>query len=511
MSRDSVNPDDRTQIGPPEDDSSTGPSSPTGTAGSASTASPDAPTQIGEAVGADVTATDGAPPPDATRNLTGHLLLNRYRIGEPVGTGGFGTVYRAIDELKQQAGEPAEIAIKVISAVGLGDRLPLLVQEVTRSHQVTHPNILRVYDIHVDGAFAFITMEILHGRSLSEHLDAAGRRPDGSPGPLPIEDVDRIARAVCEALDHCHENQLVHADIKPGNIFVCSDGTVKVLDLGIAQVIGGRGRYAGYSRSYASPQQMSGELADPRDDVFALGCVLYKCLTSQPAFAGRTSLEASSEGCTVDTQHLPARYRRAVQGALELRRESRTASPGEVWRSIDPAARRRRALMIAAGVAVLLGIGGALWIGRTAGQEDIAVSEAAQAESERLYDEALDLGPRDPGLAREKLVQAIIANPYNEDAGESFVELAGAVTPASAAQFSLAWADLAIVLAEAPNLEPVLDFAHERIDAILSRDYAGYRRSRVLSELRAPLCVLRSVGHRSSELEELRAALNIGC
>ena len=104
-----------------------------------------------------------APPPRSARmdldSLTGERLLGRYLIGEKLGSGGFGSVYGAIDELKQSGGEAGEIAIKIIDSKKIGNLMNALVQEVSRSHQVSHPNIVRVYDIHSDGGLAFITME----------------------------------------------------------------------------------------------------------------------------------------------------------------------------------------------------------------------------------------------------------------------------------------------------------------------------------------------------------------
>ncbi|MFP6655638.1 MAG: protein kinase, partial [Myxococcota bacterium] len=169
-------------------------------------------------------STDRDQPLDESQ-MTGQRLLDRYLFGEKLGTGGFGSVYRATDELKASGGEAAEIAIKIIHSEKIGSLMNALVQEVSRSHQVSHPNIVRVYDIHSDKGLAFITMELLEGQTLADRLAAAGFANKDRRNRLPVEETDRLARDLCNALAHCHEQEIVHADIKPANIFVTSNGT----------------------------------------------------------------------------------------------------------------------------------------------------------------------------------------------------------------------------------------------------------------------------------------------
>ena len=470
----------------------------------------DVATQYSDAPAASETTTAQSPPL-ATDHLTGQRLLDRYVMGEKIGSGGFGAVYRATDDLKRSSGEDSDIAIKIMDAKKLGDRLDVLIQEVSRSHRVTHPNILRVYDIHVDQGLAFITMELLEGKVLADRLTEAPIDGQTDKTLLPIDEVDRITSQVCAALDHCHEHQLVHADIKPDNIFLCSDGKVKILDLGIAQIVGVRGSIAGYTRLYASPQQMSGELADPKDDIFSVGCMLYLCLTGELAFGGRSSQEALDDDFAVDLAKLPRRYRRALSSALDYSRESRIESAGALWKRVDPAIRRRNAVVAGLAVVSIAGFIAANLIGQSAGLDAIAVSPADRAAADSLYQQGMNAKASDASTARTALVAAIKMNPYHDDAAEAFVKIAAAADYRDAAAFSQIWEDFAIAIEAAPTSEPLLELARSETDRVLSQDPSGLPRSRVLSEFRAPLCVLPKAGYRGEELDTMRSNLSIRC
>jgi len=455
--------------------------------------------------------TAGGSPLLATDQLTGQRLLDRYVMGEKIGSGGFGAVYRATDDLKRSTGEASDIAIKIMDAKKLGDRLDVLIQEVSRSHLVTHPNILRVYDIHVDQGFAFITMELLNGQVLADRLNEKTTDIPSDRTQLPLEEVDRITSQVCAALDHCHEHQLVHADIKPDNIFLCSDGTVKVLDLGIAQLVGVRGNIAGFTRLYASPQQMSGDLADPKDDIFSVGCMLYLCLTGELPFEGRSSQEALDDEFEVDIAKLPRRYRRALSSALDYSRESRIESAAVLWKRVNPAIRRRNAVFAGLAVLSIAGFISANLLGQSAGLDAIAVSPADRASADELYQQGMSVRASDTSTARAAFVEAIQLNPYHDDAAEALVAIASAANYLDPTAFSLIWEDFASAIVAAPTSEPLLGLVRSETDRILSRDPSGLRRSRVLSEFRAPLCVLPKAGYRSEELENMRASLKIRC
>lgn len=441
-------------------------------------------------------------------DLEGQRLLGRYRIGARIGAGGFGAVYRATDELKRSAGGNAEIAIKVIDTERLGDRVDVLVQEVNNSHKVTHPNILRVFDIHIDGGLAFITMELLEGDTLKNHLakqSAEATAPH--PMALPVDEVDQIAEQVCEALAYCHDQGLVHADIKPENIFLCDDGSVKVLDLGISQVIGTPSSIRGYSTLYGSPQQMAGEAPDPTDDIFALGCVLFECLAGASPLSdgsGRRSLSAIEKR---DLSRLPRRYRRAVDRALKLGREEREASARRLWHRISPAVRRRRIAVVSMALAVIAGMAVATQLG----PKQIPISAADQAAAEDLYQHGLDLAERNPGAAGTAWVQAIRTNPYHEAAAQRIARRVLETPFTDPQDYMRVWEDYAQAIEAAPRSQPLIDAGHELVDQTLALDAAHMPRSTVKSRFTSPLCVLPSLDYRADELERMRALLSLRC
>jgi serine/threonine protein kinase len=449
--------------------------------------------------------------PADENQMTGRRLLGRYLFGEKLGAGGFGSVYRATDELKESGGEAAEIAIKIIHAEKIGQFMNALVQEVSRSHQVSHPNIVRVYDIHSDEGLAFITMELLEGQTLADRLTAAGLANEDRRNRLPVEETDRLAHDLCNALSHCHEQDIVHADIKPANIFVSSNGTVKLLDLGISQIKGSQGKLRGFSANYSSPQQMSGEPADPKDDLFAFGCVLFECLTGDRPFGGETSLAALRSEKPLQTSSLPRRYRRALARTLQLTRDKRTSTANQLWKSINPAVPRRNlAIAVAAAITLFAFIASNL-VGQSTGKDAIAVSGESKKAAQAAYLRAIEIAQADPSKSRGELVAAVRANPYHEQAARV---LAGIVEQAAfdyPQRYSMIWADFGTAFAAAPTSKSLQAVAQDRADFILEQDLQPLSRSELLSEYQAPVCVLVETGYRAEELERLRTEFSIRC
>lgn len=193
-----------------------------------------------------------------------------------------GVVYRARDPLIER-----DVAIKTVP-LGLGvdpsrraSYLSRLRREALAAGRLSHPNIVVIYDVGEEGESFYLAMEFLRGQSLDKVL-RSGRRFS------PAEAAD-ILSPVAEALDHAHSKQVIHRDVKPSNLFLTEDGTVKVTDFGIAKLpltsLTGEGRIVG-SPSYMSPEQVRGEPVDSRSDVFSLGVVLYIVLTGKKPFGG---------------------------------------------------------------------------------------------------------------------------------------------------------------------------------------------------------------------------------
>ena len=218
--------------------------------------------------------------------------LGPYTVAETIGAGGMGEVYRATDtNLKR------EVAIKVLPAPVANDpdRLARFRREAEVLAALNHPNIAQIYGLEeFDGTMALV-MELVEGPTLADRIAA---------GPLPASEAMAIAYQIIDALEAAHERRIVHRDLKPANIKVRPDGSVKVLDFGIAKALETPSPLSGPqapslttpamtqagillgTAAYMSPEQARGKAVDRRTDIWAFGCLLYEMLTGQPAFGG---------------------------------------------------------------------------------------------------------------------------------------------------------------------------------------------------------------------------------
>jgi len=208
------------------------------------------------------------------------LTIGRYQILKIIGQGAMGTVCLGRDPLIQRT-----VAIKTLR-YGDGDDVALskvrFFREAEAAGSLSHPNIVTIYDVGEDRGTAYIAMEYLDGCDLSKYC--------AKENLLPYPEVVRIAKDVALALDYAHERGVVHRDIKPANIQISSAGHVTVTDFGIARVVVDlSGTQAGTivgTPNYMSPEQVNGEKADGRADLFSLGVVLYELLTGYKPFQG---------------------------------------------------------------------------------------------------------------------------------------------------------------------------------------------------------------------------------
>ena len=211
----------------------------------------------------------------------GVLLAGRYRVLRRLGAGGMATVFLAEDERLGR-----EVAIKRLHTDAPEASLRRFEQEARLGAGLNHPNLVAIYDTIAAQEGALIVMEYVEGRSLAE---LAGGKPMKPSRVLPI------LHCVADALDHAHAQGVVHRDVKPGNVIVGEDGTVKLADLGIARAIGAsqitsEGSVVG-TLPYMSPERLEGPGAGgPESDVYALAAVAYELLS------GRPPSEASSTG-----------------------------------------------------------------------------------------------------------------------------------------------------------------------------------------------------------------------
>jgi serine/threonine protein kinase/WD40 repeat protein len=222
--------------------------------------------------------------------------LGPFEIISPLGAGGMGEVYRARDAALRR-----DVAIKVLPAYWSRDpdRLRRFALEAQAAAALNHPNIVSIFHVGEHDGAPYIVTELLQGESLSERL---------SRGPMRLAEVLDLATGIAQGLAAAHAAGIVHRDLKPGNVFLTKDGRVKILDFGLAKVAQPQSR-AGIdgetvtfreetspgqvlgTLGYMSPEQVRGEPADARSDIFALGLILYEMLTGKRAFRKQTSAE----------------------------------------------------------------------------------------------------------------------------------------------------------------------------------------------------------------------------
>jgi serine/threonine protein kinase len=217
-------------------------------------------------------------------SMTTITKAGRYEIVGELGRGAMGVVYKATDPVIGRA-----VAVKTIrlSEEGTGLTRPELLTrfqtEARAAGLLTHPNIVVVYDAGEEDGLYYITMELVEGKSLQAHLDG------GHAFPLPR--VMRIMEQICSALQFAHERNVVHRDVKPANIMLTGDDTVKVTDFGTAKILQfGTVQQTAHvmgTPSYMSPEQVKGRAVDGRSDIFALGVMLYEMLTGEKPFPGQ--------------------------------------------------------------------------------------------------------------------------------------------------------------------------------------------------------------------------------
>jgi Tol biopolymer transport system component len=270
--------------------------------------------------------------------------LGSYRIEAKIGSGGMGIVYRATDPRLGR-----KVAIKVLpsSAVANADRERRLIQEARAASALNHPNIVTIYEIdrcEQDGqSTSFIAMEFVPGSTLAQLIGGKGLR---------LRDALKYAAQIADALSAAHAAGIIHRDLKPSNVMVTPQGTVKILDFGLAKlntvtepdayadtVVGAvgppteEGMVLG-TVAYVSPEQAEGRSLDARSDIFSFGSVLYEMITGRQAFPGTSKLSSLSSVLTRDPQPvsqsipgIPSELDRLIQRCLKK-------DPARRWQSM---------------------------------------------------------------------------------------------------------------------------------------------------------------------------------
>jgi eukaryotic-like serine/threonine-protein kinase len=263
------------------------------------------------------------------------VLGDRYQVEARIGAGGMAEVYRGFDPVLSRT-----VAIKVLLPQFARDAsfVGRFRREAQAAARLNHPNIVGVYDTGQDDGTQFIVMEFVEGRTLGEFL-ATGRRP------TPVQSAE-IAQKICSALAAAHAQGVIHRDIKPGNVMVTRDGTVKVMDFGIARVLGPEtapqtSAVLG-TASYLSPEQAQGSPVDARTDIYSLGAVLYEMLAGRPPFTGDSPVavaykQVNERPATPSSLNadVPARLDAVVMKALSKNPANRYQSAEEFSEDLD--------------------------------------------------------------------------------------------------------------------------------------------------------------------------------
>ncbi|MDQ0314305.1 serine/threonine-protein kinase [Amorphus orientalis] len=291
--------------------------------------------------GASTAAPSASPQTKGGRARVGSLLKERFVLDREIGGGAMGRVYAAVDRRRLEAGDGRPyVAIKVLDRqFGQDSRaFRTLEAEARKAQALAHPNIVHVYDFDRDGPDAFIVMELLRGRPLDEELDRRGR-------PIPLEETLAMLAGAFTGLGFAHERDVLHCDIKPSNIFLCADGTTKLVDFGIASAstlpVFDVDELASFTGRYAAPEVIEHQIRTPAADVYSMACVVYEMLSGAPPFGDRTSVDARELGKKpANLNSLDRRQMSTLRDALAFDMDQRIASVAEFRSRLEDTGRR---------------------------------------------------------------------------------------------------------------------------------------------------------------------------
>ncbi len=245
--------------------------------------------------------------------------VGRFELVRELGRGGFGVVWEARDRELGRA-----IAFKAVRAGArpeVGEELVL--REAEAAARLSHPNIVTLHDAGRSEHGPYLVLELLKGQTLGQRLEQ---------GPMALREALRIGVEVAKGLAHAHDHGVVHRDLTPGNVYLCDDGQVKLLDLGMARAFG-RPPLRGGTSTFMAPEQAKGAPEDERTDVFALGVALYRMLTGALPFPEARDLLGKSAAPALEVPDVPA-LGELVGRMLEKEPVKRPRHGGEVLASL---------------------------------------------------------------------------------------------------------------------------------------------------------------------------------
>lgn len=365
--------------------------------------------------------------PNARHKPTvGDVVNQRFELEELIGEGGMSRVYRALDrrKLEAQSREP-HLAVKVLDVPSESQNTAFMAlqREAQKSQALQHKNIVRVYDFDRDGDTVFLTMEHLTGEALSNVI-----RKQGKQG-RPFVEVASLVKQMGTALAHAHEHRIVHADFKPSNVFLTSDGIIKVIDFGIARAyqeptdtVSDKTLFdpralGALTPAYASPEMFDDLEPDPKDDIYSLGCVAYELCTGLHPFSNIRSIDAKAAGAKPKRpKGLTQKQWQALVGALAFDRASRTPTVKQFLADFLPASKPKSGnFLLQCSLASLLGLAigsvvfGYWWLQLRDAAEVVGAADVISPSANRFSD--CDGCPKVVALAAGK---SLIGSPASE-------------------------------------------------------------------------------------------------
>lgn len=277
-----------------------------------------------------------------------YLIGGRYRLERRVATGGMAEVWLALDEQLQR-----QVAVKLLKEAIAKDPVVLerFRREAVALARLTHPNIVPVYDCVEDNGTLIVVMRYINGKSLRDILDEKKESSRDGKGTLTVHTTVHIGRSIAAALDKAHRENIVHRDIKPGNILMLPNGEVLLTDFGIAKSVSSESEEDLTSDNimmgtakYLSPEQVQGKPLDGRADIYALGLVLYECLAGRVPFQGKNDQETAVLRLQRDPTPLnglcpdvPSNVISVIHRMMRRKPENRFATGEEVARALESA------------------------------------------------------------------------------------------------------------------------------------------------------------------------------
>jgi len=270
------------------------------------------------------------------KSLLGRILGERYELIEKIGSGGMAIVYKAKCHLLKR-----HVAVKILRPELVEDEsfVARFKRESLAAASLSHPNIVNIYDVGEENGVYYIVMEYVNGKTLKEYIREKER--------LEWEEAVRIAAQICSALKHAHKNGIVHRDIKPQNILISEDGTVKVADFGIARAVSSAtvtiaGANVMGSVHYFSPEQARGGYVDEKSDIYSLGIVLYEMVTGNVPFEGDTAISVALKHIQERVKppwelnpSIPKSLNDVIEKATEKDQAGRYQTAGEMLRDLQ--------------------------------------------------------------------------------------------------------------------------------------------------------------------------------